>query len=91
MSAPKARNRGGARSASRTAPGVDAALARLGKRVRVAREAAGFTQEGAAHEAGLTTKYVFMIERGQTNPSVASLLGLARAFGVKVAEFFEGV
>lgn len=91
MPAPQARKRGGARSLSRTAPGVDAALVRLGKRVRATREAAGFTQEGLAHEAGLTTKHVLMIEQGQTNPSVASLLGLARALGVKVAEFFEGV
>jgi len=79
------------RSAARSAPGVEAALVKLGKRVRALREAAGLTQEQAAHEARITTKHVVMIEKGQTNASVASLLGLARAFGVKAGAFFEGV
>lgn len=86
-----ATSKGRARSAARVAPGVDAALIKIGKRVRAAREAAGFSQEHTAHEARITTKHVVMIESGRTNPSLAAMLGLARALGVKVATFFEGV
>lgn len=79
------------RSPARTAPGVASGLVRLGKRVRELRLAAGLTQERAAAAANVTTRQVNLIENGKTNPTVATLIGLARGFGVRVGSFFETV
>lgn len=78
------------RSTARTAPGVDAAIRRLGKRVRELREAAGLTQEGAATAAGLDGKHWQEIEAGRGNPTTATLVCVARALRAGVAELFRG-
>lgn len=83
--------RKGYRSPTRTAPGAEDALRRLGARIRALREVAGLTQERAAGAANLTTRQVNVIENGGTNPTVTTLLALAKVFGVKVGELFEGV
>jgi DNA-binding XRE family transcriptional regulator len=84
----KAKPPRGYRSTARTAPGVVAALRRLGERVRELRLAAGLTQEEAANRARLDGKHWQAIEAGATNPTVATLIGIARALGVGVGRLF---
>lgn len=79
------------RSDARSSPHVGVALAKLGKRVRALREQRGLTQEAAAGKAQLDAKHYQAIEYGRSNVTVASLVGIARAFGVTLSELFEGV
>ena len=43
------------------------------------------------NRAQLDSKHWQDIENGRTNPTVASLVGVARALGVKLGDLFEGV
>lgn len=79
------------RSTARSQPGVPLALKRLGKRVRQLRQAAELTQEQVAERAHLDAKHLQEVEAGRVNPTVASLVGLAKALSVKLADIFEGV
>ena len=66
-----------------------AALRRLGKRVKAARQERGFTQEVLAERMGLSPGYIRRIEGGQENLTVASLVKLARALGTTLPRLFE--
>lgn len=66
-------------------------LLRLSERCRALRAAAGLTQQAAAEKAGLAVTYVQVIERGTTNPSLAILWALAKAYGVTLSEMLKGV
>lgn len=67
----------------------------LGKAIRQLREKRGVTQEAVAHEAGVTASTYGLIERGQSNPTWATVRDIAAALGVsmidiaKVAQRFE--
>lgn len=77
------------RSSARDAPGVSRALNRLGKRVRGLRGERKLTQEEAAEIAKLDGKHWQDIEGARTNPTMATLVGVARALKVTIAELFE--
>ena len=81
--------RGTWRSSARDSPGVATALVRLGRRIRSLRTVAELTQEQAAERSKLDVKHWQDIEAGRTNPTVATLHGIAKAVGVKLAELFE--
>ena len=66
-------------------------LKRLGLRIRALRDERALTQEKAAERAHLDPKHWQEIEAGRINVTVASLVGIARAFKVKLAELFESV
>ena len=66
-------------------------LKALGRNLRRQREKRGFTQEKLGELAELDPTYISGIERGVRNPSVLSLLRIARALGVTVARLVEGV
>jgi transcriptional regulator with XRE-family HTH domain len=79
------------RSAARGSRATTQLLRKLGVRLRALREAKGLTQESAADAAQLDAKHLQDIEYGRTNPTVASLSGLAQAYGVTLSQLFEGV
>ena len=58
-------------------------LTRLGKTVRTARERLGLSQEDLGFEAELDRTYISGIERGVRNPTVRTLLVLAKALETK--------
>jgi transcriptional regulator with XRE-family HTH domain len=58
----------------------------LGQAIRRLREKHGATQEALAHEAGITTGTLSLIERGQSNPAWGTVKGIAGALGVPIAE-----
>jgi transcriptional regulator with XRE-family HTH domain len=68
---------------------VARALSRLGKRVRALRLERKLTQEAAAEIAKLDEKHWQDIEGARTNPTVATLVGIARALKVTISELFE--
>lgn len=61
----------------------------LGARLRNHRLRAHMTIEQLATATDLTKGFVSRVERGQTSPSVASLLRLCRALRVDVGDLFE--
>jgi len=66
-------------------------LSALGLNLRRLREAKGLTQEGLGERAELDPTYISGIERGVRNPSVLSLVRVAKALKVTVADLCEGV
>lgn len=58
----------------------------LGRAIRELREKRGLTQEAVAHEAGVTASTYGLIERGQSNPTWATVEDIASALGVSVVE-----
>lgn len=66
------------------APGVQ-----LGARIRAARLSRGLTLEAVATAAGITQGFVSKLERDQVSPSVASLVAICAAVGLRVGDLFE--
>jgi XRE family transcriptional regulator, regulator of sulfur utilization len=68
----------------------------LGKAIRQLRDKRGMTQEALAHAAGVTVGHLSMIERGNSNPTWATVKTIAAGLGVemtevtKLAEEYEG-
>jgi transcriptional regulator with XRE-family HTH domain len=60
----------------------------LGNRIRTLRKLKALTQEELGEQAGLSYKFLGEIERGEVNPSLESLIGIAKALDVKVGDLF---
>jgi transcriptional regulator with XRE-family HTH domain len=61
---------------------------RLGKRLRVLRQAKGWSQEVAAERVGVHPKTLGRVERGTETISLATLVAVARAYDVELVDFF---
>lgn len=68
----------------------DQIVIQVGKRIRALRETKGFSQEGLAEKSGLHRTYIGGVERGLRNPSLKSLVRMAKALGVGVGQLFDG-
>ena len=64
-------------------------LIKLGAHIRKIRERQGISQEQLAADAEIPYSSVNEIEGGKTNPTVASLMALADALEVSVAELVD--
>lgn len=60
-----------------------------GARLRAARRARGLTAQQVAEAVGVSKGFVAQIERGETSPSVATLLRICDALGLAVGSLFE--
>jgi transcriptional regulator with XRE-family HTH domain len=63
-------------------------LAMIADRIKEFRSASGMTLEQVARAAGVSRSLVSQIERGVAMPSLLTLRGIARAFGVSMADLF---
>ena len=61
----------------------------LGHTIRELRSAAGFSQEKFAVVAGVHRTFMGNLERGDANPSLETLEGIARGLDIKVWELIE--
>src|SRR5713226_10117407 len=61
-----------------------------GLRLRLARQARGFSQQQLAGMAGVSRQAVSAVESGQSDPSLRVALALAQALGMTVDELFGG-
>lgn len=61
----------------------------LGNAIKQQRSALGISQEELASRAGLHRTYVSEVERGERNPSIASIEKLAHALEVSFTSLFE--
>lgn len=69
---------------------ADENLAALGREIRRRRKANGLSQEALAELCGLHPNYIGLIERGERNASVRTVVMIARALGVGPAALFGG-
>lgn len=63
----------------------------LGLRIRELRTAKGWRQIDLAEEAGINENYVSDIEIGKKEICLRTILALAGAFDLTLAEFLQGV
>lgn len=62
---------------------------RIGARLRGARKARGLTLEQVSAATGLTKGFVSRLERDEVSPSVASLVAVCNAIGMRVGALFD--
>ena len=74
------------RHASATLPPVS-----FGATIRRKREALGFTLEEFAERAHLSPNYIGTVENGRRDPSLSTVLALAKALRVPAGELLGGV
>ncbi len=67
----------------------DAYLIAFGTAGRRMRKTRGLSQEDLGFESGLDRTYVSGVERGVRNPTVRTILRLARALGVRSSSLFR--
>jgi transcriptional regulator with XRE-family HTH domain len=58
-------------------------------RLKLIRDACGFSQRELAKRAGVTNSSISMIEQGQVSPSIQSLARILAAFPISLADFFS--
>ena len=56
------------------------------KELKIERD---LTQSELAEKVGLSNNFIGMVERGERNTSVDKIFKLAKAFDIKLAQFFE--
>lgn len=61
---------------------------KLGEKIRQLRKLRELTQEQLGEKAGISYKFIGEVERGTVNPSLDSLIGIAKALNVGVKELF---
>lgn len=74
-------------------PGTRRTLAPLafGREVRRRRGALGLTLEQLAESSGLTPNYIGTVENGRRDPSLSTVLALAKGLGVTPGELLGGI
>jgi DNA-binding XRE family transcriptional regulator len=60
----------------------------LGKRLRKFRNDRGLSQEEAAELAALHPKHLARVERGTANVTIATLVAISKAYGVRLKLLF---
>lgn len=68
---------------------IDEDLAAFGRALRRCRTSAKLSQEEIADRADLHRNYIGLMERGERNPNLKTIVALAKALGVSAAEFFR--
>ena len=63
----------------------------FGETVAKKRKKAGFSQEGLAFKAGLHRTYIGMVERGEKNITLKSIIKIASALGCHPKELLEDI
>ena len=66
-------------------------LKTIGKTIKKARLARGWSQMYLAAEASLDKSYIGAIERAEVNPSIKKIARIADALSVSIGEFFQGL
>lgn len=66
-------------------------MGRLGERIRALRTGLGLSQKQLCEVAGVSPRFLVMLERGEGNPSVLRLFDLAGALGVDLSELTAGL
>ena len=68
---------------------MEAEIARVGTRLRRLRAERGWRLEDLAERTGFLRVCLSRLERGERQPSLGTLSGVARAYGVSFSSLFE--
>ncbi|WP_455544051.1 helix-turn-helix transcriptional regulator [Intestinibacter sp.] len=61
----------------------------MGRKIKIARVIAGYTQKELAKATGISVDYISMLERGKiNNPSLKQMKKISKALGVPASELF---
>ncbi|MFZ0322985.1 MAG: cupin domain-containing protein [Actinomycetes bacterium] len=63
--------------------------ATVGRKLRTARHRQGLTIDAVAKQTGLTKGFISRLERDEVSASVASLVAVCRAVGLRMGELFD--
>ena len=66
-------------------------LEKLGDRIHALRERRGMTQEAFANKCGISVSFASLLERWQRSPSYETLVHVADALEMPIAELFRDV
>lgn len=66
-------------------------LENFGQRVRLLRQAKGWSQEEFAHQCQLDRTYMGGIERGERNVALRNIAKIARALDISISELTKGI
>jgi transcriptional regulator with XRE-family HTH domain len=69
----------------------DRVLLFVARRIRTLRKRSGFTQVELANKSEIARETLSKIERGNWEVGLIILARIAKALGVSLAEFFEGL
>src|SRR5579871_6318217 len=85
---PVARHHAGTQDGAPGVPAAEEQSAELGPRVRAHRARLGMTARDLATATDLSPGFISQLERGLTNPSVATLLRICRVLNVQIGDLF---
>ena len=68
----------------------DATLVKLGKNLRAARAAKGWSQEELAHKCCVHRTYVGAVERGEYNVTILTLKKITKTLGMAMKDVVRG-
>lgn len=72
-------------------PDTGRMVRRIGSQIRRARLQQGLTLQHLSDRTGLSVSMLSLIERGQSSPSIGSLVAVCDALGTSMTELFEGL
>jgi len=68
---------------------ISATHLKLGQRIKQLRAALQLTQEELAFKVGVDRSYMGFVERGEKNPTLMTMVKIAKALKIPVKELFD--
>jgi len=68
---------------------MDTTVVQVGRRIRQIRKAQKISQQELGERANLNYKYIGGVERGERNPSIESLMKIAKGLKIDIGKFFK--
>lgn len=66
-------------------------LEKLGLQIKLERTKEKLSQESLAYKSNLDRTYIGMIERGQKNPTILTILKITNALNISLLDLFENI
>lgn len=64
-------------------------LLHFGQRVRKIRKSAGLSQEELSYKSNVNRTYIGMIERGEKNVTLLTMVKISQALEINITDLFE--
>lgn len=68
---------------------LSATHVKVGQKIKKLRAKHNMTQEDLAFKVGVDRSYMGFVERGEKNPTLATLMKIAKAFRIPVRDLFD--
>lgn len=67
---------------------LSATHTKIGQKIKILRTELSLTQEDLAYKVGVDRSYMGFLERGEKNPTLSTLMKIARALKISLQELF---